>query len=84
MAKRNLDADLQEIFDITVGKDGDKRVIRVLRRILNRAESRVTVDVNAFKTDLRAQYKQRTSKEPSAKVMEGLSLIHISEPTRPY
>ncbi len=71
MAKRNLDADLQEIFDITVGKDGDKRVIRVLRRILNRAESRVTVDVNTFKTDLRAQYKQRTSKEPSAKVMEG-------------
>tara|TARA_R110001592_G_scaffold130698_1_gene343953 strand:+ start:583 stop:2010 length:1428 start_codon:yes stop_codon:yes gene_type:complete len=71
MSVRDLDKDLQEIFDITVGKDGDKRVIRVLRRILNRAESRVTVDSKLFSSDLRAQYKQRTGKEPQAKVMEG-------------
>jgi hypothetical protein len=71
MSVRDLDKDLQEIFDLTVGKDGDKRVIRVLRRILNRAESRVTVDSQTFGTDLRAQYKKRTGKEPSAKVMEG-------------
>ena len=74
MAQKDLQKELQRIHDLTVGDGstkGDRRVIRGLRRILNRAESQVTVDSKAFSSDLRHQYKQRTGKEPSSKVMQG-------------
>ena len=74
MATKDLQKELDNIHKITIGdgdSKGDRRVIRGLRRILNRAESQVTVDSTTFKSDLRDQYKQRMGKEPSPKVMEG-------------
>ena len=65
MARSNLQNDLDAIFDLTVGEKGDKKVIRTLRRILNRAESRVTVDSKAFSADLEKHYRARTGKSPS-------------------
>ncbi len=74
MAEVNLQKELDKIHTLTVGDGttkGDRRVIRALRRILNRAETQVTVDSTTFSTDLEKQYRQRTGKSPSAKVMEG-------------
>lgn len=71
MARSNLQKDLDAIFDLTVGEKGDKKVIRTLRRILNRAESTVTVNAKTFSADLEKQYKARTGNSPSKKVIEG-------------
>ena len=70
MSVKSVQKRLDLIFEITVGDKGDKKVLRNIRKILNKAETQITLDTQVFSMQLNTAYTQRKGKAPSAAISE--------------
>ena len=73
MSVKNVQARLDLIHKLTIGDGtttGDRRVLRGLRKILNKAETQIILDTKVFSSQLNAQYTRRNGKGPSSNVMD--------------
>ena len=69
MSVKNVQERLDLIFEYTVGDKGDKKVLRNIRKILNKAETQITLDTQVFSSQLVTAYTQRKGKAPSKAIM---------------
>ena len=73
MSIKNAQARLDLIRDYTIGtndSNGNKQIIRKLRKMHNVAETKIIMDTDVFSSQLNAQYKARTGKKPNDNVIK--------------
>ena len=73
MSIKNVQARLDLIHELTIGDGtttGDKKIIRALRKLLNRAETQVVIDTDVFASQLNQSYQRRKGKAPSKNISE--------------
>ena len=71
MSQKHVQERIDEIMALTVGdgsKKGNRRVIRKIRKLLNRAETQITIDTSVFVPQLNRAYQNRMSKPAPANV----------------
>jgi len=70
---KNVQARLNLIHELTIGDGkatGDRKVMRGLRKLLNRAETQIVIDTDIFATQLSQSYQRRKGKAPSKNISE--------------
>ena len=71
MSIKNVQDRLDLIHKLTVGDgtaSGDRKVIRALRRLLNKAETQIIIETKVFASQLNTAYRKRRGKEPNKNV----------------
>lgn len=71
MSIKNVQDRLDLIHKLTVGDgtaSGDRKVIRALRRLLNKAETQIIIETKVFASQLNTSYRKRRGKEPNKNV----------------
>jgi len=70
---KNVQERLNKIHELTIGDGkatGDRKVMRGLRKLLNRAETQIVIDTDIFATQLSQSYQRRKGKAPSKNISE--------------
>jgi hypothetical protein len=70
---KNVQERLNKIYELTIGDGeatGDKKVMRGLRKLLNRAETQIVIDTKVFSQQLSQSYQKRKGKAPSKNISE--------------
>lgn len=73
MSIKNVQERLNKIYELTIGDGeatGDKKVMRGLRKLLNRAETQIVIDTKVFSQQLSQSYQKRKGKAPSKNISE--------------
>ena len=73
MSIKNVQERLNKIHELTIGDGkatGDRKVMRGLRKLLNRAETQIVIDTDIFATQLSQSYQRRKGKAPSKNISE--------------
>jgi hypothetical protein len=73
MSQKNVQSRIDEIMALTVGdgtSKGNRRVIRKIRKLLNRAETLITIDASVFVPQLNAAYRTRMGKAAPVNVSD--------------
>ena len=73
MSIKNVQERLNKIHELTIGDGkatGDRKVMRGLRKLLNRAETQIVIDTDIFSTQLSQSYQRRKGKAPSKNISE--------------
>jgi len=70
---KNVQERLNKIHELTIGDGkatGDRKVMRGLRKLLNRAETQIVIDTDIFAKQLSQSYQRRKGKAPSKNISE--------------